>query len=376
MPRIFAWTSNELLIWINSDKGYNGIAEAGQRFTEDTGIRVIVEHPEGAPDKFFHAARSGQGPDIMIWAHDRLGEWANAGLLLPIHPTPAFTNRVFPKAWEAFRHDGKVWGYPISMESTALIYNLDILSSPPRNLNEVEALSKELPAGVYPLLWDYGNTYFTWGLIAAGGGYVFGQDDEGHYDVTDIGINSPGAVNAMEAVYRLVEKGVVPKSLSYSVAEAAMNQGKAAMFISGPFAWSDLQKNGIRFGITTIPGMEGNPGRPFVGVLGAIFNRASPNLDLAQEFLEHYLITVDGLAAMNRHVPLGVPALKEYYEQLSADPLIAGSMENIEVGVLMPNIPEMGAFWSDMKTALSIIMSGRATPQDALDGARNRMIRK
>ncbi len=59
---------------------------------------VVVEHPEGATDKFFHAAKSGKGPDVMIWAHDRLGEWADTGLLLPIDPDPAFTNRIFPKA--------------------------------------------------------------------------------------------------------------------------------------------------------------------------------------------------------------------------------------------------------------------------------------
>ena len=108
-----------------------------------------------------------------------------------------------------------------------------------------------------------------------------------------------------------------------------MNQGRLAMFISGPFAWENLKKSGIDFGVTTIPGVNGQPARPFVGVVGAMFNRASPNLDLAQEFLEHYLITPRGLAAMDSHVPLGVPALIESYETMAADPHIAGAMKNI-----------------------------------------------
>ena len=179
----------------------------------------------------------------------------------------------------------------------------------------------------------------------------------------------------MEAVTGLIRDKILPSSLSYSIAEARMNQGTLAMFISGPFAWENLKKSGIDFGVTTIPGVNGKPGRPFVGVVGAVFNRSSPNLDLAQEFLENYLITPRGLAAMDRHVPLGVPALIDSYTAMAADPHIAGSMKNIEVGTLMPNIPQMGIFWSSMESALSTITSGRAAPQAALDNAADRMKR-
>ena len=74
--------------------------------------------------------------------------------------------------------------------------------------------------------------------------------------------------------------------------------------------------------------------------------------------------------------PLGVPALIDAYNAKAADPLIAGSMKNIEVGTLMPNIPRMGVFWSAMESALATITSGRATPRAALENARQRMLRK
>lgn len=374
-----AWEPGSILIWINGDKGYEGIAEIGRKFTENTGIPVIVEHPEGATDKFFHAAKSGKGPDLMIWAHDRLGEWADTGLLLPIDPDPAFAARIFPKAWEAFTHRGRLWGYPFAMESTGLIYNKALISEEeiPKNLADCAALAPRLQAaGASPILWDYNNAYFTFGLLASAGGYIFGKLPDGSYDTADIGVDHPAAIAAMEAVAGLIQSKVLPSSLSYSIAEARMNQGKLAMFISGPFAWENLKKSGIDFGVTTIPGVDGHPGRPFVGVVGAVFNRSSPNLDLAQEFLEHYLITPAGLAAMDRHVPLGVPALVESYETMAADPHIAGSMKNIEAGLLMPNIPQMGVFWSAMESALATITSGRSTPQEALANAHQRMARK
>ena len=73
-----------LLVWINGDKGYNGLQQVGDRFREASGVDVVVQHPEGAPDKFQAAAAAGKGPDIMCWPHDRVGEWAKSGLIVPV----------------------------------------------------------------------------------------------------------------------------------------------------------------------------------------------------------------------------------------------------------------------------------------------------
>ena len=76
----------KLLIWINGDKGYNGLQKVGDEFAKKTGVQVVVEHPEDAPSKFIQAAAAGKGPDIWIWAHDRVGEWIQGGLLQPVKP--------------------------------------------------------------------------------------------------------------------------------------------------------------------------------------------------------------------------------------------------------------------------------------------------
>ena len=42
------------------------------------------------------------------------------------------------------------------------------------------ALDKQLqPQDKRAILWDYTNTYFTWPLLAAGGGYAFKQKPDG-----------------------------------------------------------------------------------------------------------------------------------------------------------------------------------------------------
>jgi maltose/maltodextrin transport system substrate-binding protein len=65
--------------------------------------------------------------------------------------------------------------------------------------------------------------------------------------------------------------------------------------------------------------------------------------------------------------------LKALADEMSAkDPLIKGTYENALNGVVMPNIPQMGKFWSSMKAAFEIATIGRATPEAALkDASRN-----
>src|SRR6201987_6302763 len=91
-----AWTDGELLVWINGDKGYRGLAEAGKKFEKELGIPVKVEAPESATDKFQAAAQTGKGPDIMFWAHDRIGEWADAGILQPLEIKENFKGTMIP----------------------------------------------------------------------------------------------------------------------------------------------------------------------------------------------------------------------------------------------------------------------------------------
>ena len=96
-----------LQIWINGDKAYNGLAKLGEKFTKDTGVKVIVEHPQDAPAKFQQAAAAHGGPSIFIWAHDRAGEWISAGLIEPVNPKPKFMAAFDKVGWDAFASGGK-----------------------------------------------------------------------------------------------------------------------------------------------------------------------------------------------------------------------------------------------------------------------------
>ncbi|HSK01308.1 MAG TPA: maltose/maltodextrin ABC transporter substrate-binding protein MalE [Kofleriaceae bacterium] len=363
-----------LTVWINGDKAYNGLAEIGKKFEKATGIKVVVEHPQDAPAKFQQAAASGKGPDIMIWAHDRAGEWVAAGLVEPINPKPKFKSQFENVGWDAFTFGGKMWGYPLAVEAIGLIYNKALSPKPPATFEELFALDKQLSAkGKHAILWDYNNTYFTFPLLAANGGYPFGRNPKGDYVATDVGVNNAGAIKGAEMIVKLIDAGVMPKGANYSTMEAAMSKGEIAMMISGPWAWANLKKAKIDFGVAPIPSIGGKPSKAFIGVQGAMINRASANKQLAVEFIENYMLTMDGLKTMDADVSLGVTAHKAFYKSRAADPLIAATMKNVATGILMPSLPEMNKFWAAMEAALGNISQGRQKPKDALDAAAQRI---
>jgi maltose/maltodextrin transport system substrate-binding protein len=363
-----------LQIWINGDKAYNGLAKVGEKFTKDTGVKVIVEHPQDAPAKFQQAASAKGGPSIFIWAHDRAGEWVTSGLIEPVNPKPKFVANFDQIGWDAFKFNGKTWGYPLAIEAIGLIYNTALSPKPPASFDDVIALDKKLAKdGKHAILWDYNNTYFTFPLLAANGGYPFGRAADGSYKAADVGVNNKGAIQGAEVLAKLIDSGAMPKGATYATMENAMNKGEIALMISGPWAWDNLRKSKIDFSVGPIPSIGGKPSKSFIGVQGALINRASNNKELAIEFIENYLLTMDGLKTLDSDVSLGVTAHKEFYKTRASDPLIAATMQNIKVGLLMPSLPEMGKFWSSMASALENITQGRQKPKEALDGAAQRI---
>ena len=369
---LFAWKAGELLIWMDGARA-SGLRLIAQKFEKDLGIKVTIETPQNITTSFPIAAQMAQGPDIVIWAHDKIGEWADGGLIEPVQVSNDFEKKFFAKSWQGARHQERFWGYPIAMEAVTLIYNKQLFhGAPPKDLSELVSINKVIKAKhphVATILWDYNSPYYSWGILASAGGYVFARSGD-QYDLKNVGVANPGAVEALNQIIGLIRAGVLPKYITYSTVESEICREKVAMIISGPWAWSNLVKSGINFGLAPIPGVNGKPGRPFVGVTVAYINRSSLNTHLAPYFIEHYLLTEDGLTAMNEAKPIGVPALISLYQRMAREnPLVRELNAAVDLGEVMPNIPQMGRFFSAVGNALQIATQGRASAQEALSDA-------
>ena len=105
-----------LLIW--TGRGVSELTAIGHAFTARTGRAVQIESPANFVEKFEILAQQGQGPDIIIWAHDRFGAWQQAGLLLPLHPSPDLQQHCLAQAMAPLQQaDSSLLGYPLQLES-------------------------------------------------------------------------------------------------------------------------------------------------------------------------------------------------------------------------------------------------------------------
>ncbi|HEY0794126.1 MAG TPA: maltose/maltodextrin ABC transporter substrate-binding protein MalE [Chthoniobacterales bacterium] len=369
---VYAWKNGELLIWMDGDRG-NALKPIAQKFQGDMGVKITIETPDKLTDLYPIAAQAGKGPDIVVWAHDKISEWADSGLIRSVNPSGDFKKRFLPKAWDGLAHEGQIWGYPIALETVTLLYNRKLVSGPPpKRLSELEPLARRIKMehpGVFAVMWDYKSAYYSWGFLASGGGYPFKKQGT-DYDAKDTGVDVPGAVAVLSDIAGLVNAGVLPRAISYSQTEELMGLGRLAMTVSGPWAWSNLTQKGIDFGVAPLPGLKGEPARPFVGIMTAYLNASSPNDDIARTFLEHSVLTLNGLTAMNSAKPLGVPALIELCDQLSKnDERLRDLRTCVEAGEVTPNIPQMGRFFSAVSGALEVATEGRSTPEAALKEA-------
>ena len=367
--RLFAWTDGELLIWMDPDRGH-ALKPIAQRFEKDSGIKTTIETPEKITDSFSLAAQVAKGPDIVIWAHDKVGEWAEGGLVAPVEFSDELAHKFLPKALQAVLHQNRSWGYPIALETVTLIYNRKLLDGPPpTELSQLASVNQKIKTkhpGVTTILWDYKSAYYSWGILDSAGGYVFGKNGT-DYNLDDVGVATPESVEGLSRIIALVQAGILPKSVSYSAVEEMMGQNKLAMMISGPWSWANLRQHAIHFGLAPMPGVNDKPGRPFVGVMVAYLNRSSPNQDLAKEFLEQSVLTEEGLSAMNHGKPIGIPALISLYKRMAKDSVLLRELKmSVDYGEVMPNIPQMARFFTYVGAALQIATEERASPEAAL----------
>lgn len=132
------------------------------------------------------------------------------------------------------RYNGKLIAYPIAVEALSLIYNKDLLPTPPRSWEEIPALDSKLRAqGKSAIMWNLQEPYFTWPLIAADGGYAF-KYVNGRYETNNVGVDNAGSRAGLQFLVDMVKNKHINADTDYSIAEAAFNKGQTAMTINGP----------------------------------------------------------------------------------------------------------------------------------------------
>ena len=358
-----------LTIWADDTRAPI-LEELGAEFEAEFGVPVVV-HELGfgdIRDQFKTAAPAGEGPDMIIGAHDWLGELAVNGLLAEIDVSDV-ADHFLPASLSAFVYDGVQYGLPYAAENVAFIRNVDLVPENPATWDDVRSVSEQLiadGASSYGFIMFDNNPYHFFPVQTAFGGYVFGLTDEG-YDPGDVGIDSEGSIAAAAYLEAYGTDGLMPSGIDYDVMHTMFETGDAAMIITGPWAIPRIEESGVSFVVDGIPAGPGGSGKPFLGVQGFMVSAFSENQLLAEAFLFDYIATNEAMSSLYSADPRP-PAFLETRESLE-DEIMLGFVAAGTEGLAMPAIPEMSSVWTAWGGAMELVRTGELSAEEAFGNA-------
>ena len=348
--------------------GYRGgeeqaIEQAARRFTELTGTQVeLLAVPYDAlSSKLTSAIPHDAGPDVFIFAHERLRQFHRMKIVAPSGEGLDRTKYLKPSV-DALELDGVHYGYPLSIKCLALFMREDRGLTAPTTTAELEALAANLAQpekNQFGLAYEAGDFYFHAPILAGFGGALFNTNGRAQFD-------TPEMAKSLAWVKSLQDRKYMPKEVSGALVKTLFNENRAAMVISGPWFTGEIDP-GVPYSIHALPivSQTGLPMAPFLGVEAAFVSSRTTQPQLAQAFAKFLSL---GEATVTR-VTLGrqIPAELAAYENeaVSKDQMISAFRVVAERGVPTPNTLEMARVWEPMKLALRGVLQGGVSPTEA-----------
>ena len=343
-----------LTVWAD-DTRYSQIQELAKDFTAATKVDVqVVQKSETDMDQeFISQVPTGNGPDIIVMAHDKLGQMVKNGVVSPVDLGDA-KSKFSEAAIQGVTYDGKTYGVPYAVESVALVRNNKLTTDTPKTFDEMVASGKKA-GSEYPFVVQMstdGDPYHLYAFESSFGNEVFKQSADGSY-TSELTLGGEGA---SEFTQWLKEQGAAKTlnpNITADVAKDAFLKGNAAYMVTGPWNVTAAKAAGLDVSVLPIPSAGGKEAKPFVGVQMFYQSSKTQNQVLVSKFFQ-YLETKE---AQSKLQELGgrVPAMTEVANSLSDENLkqfatIAGN------GLPMPAIPAMGSVWDYWgKTEVSIV---------------------
>ncbi len=359
-------------IWHQWDGAYLTAIEQAFRDYEaaNPNVKIDLSKPEDVSNALNVAIPAGEGPDIIGWANDQIGQQALVGNIVALNDygiTEEFLRSTYePAAVNGVIWQDKIWALPETQEGIALIYNKAVIGnmSLPTSLDELLTMAKEFRAANpdKTLVCNQGfggNDAYHVAPIYFGYGVPSYVDDEGN-----VYVNTPEMIKGGEWLAEMSK--VSFSEQSYDICKAALAEGKAAMWWTGPWAIAGIEQDGVDYGILPL-------GKPFVGIKTLMLTRNAVergNAEVALDIMKYFTSAEvqAKLALTNKTVPAATAALQN--PEVAALPTLAGFGAALNLGVPMANTPFASAQWGPVGEASVAIWTGAQSPADALAAAQ------
>jgi maltose-binding protein MalE len=348
-------------IWTDKDR-LAAVTKVANAWASSKGATIeVVQKDFGQIRDNLKTVQSETAPDVIVGAHDWIGELSANGSIVPLFPSAA-TQKQFPGyALDAFSYGTaikKLYGAPVALENIALVTNTKLAKVPTtwaQLQRSALATKKKTKAavGISVQQGSGGDAYHMYPLFAGLGGYIFGKNSAGNLDPSNIGVANPKFLKNAAMIDQWNKLGLIRSSVDSSISQDLFLKGKTAFWFTGPWNLDTLKKSGLSYRISAFPQIvAGTKAVPFLGVQGFMVTKfaATHNVEsLAKDLVSNYMMQTGPqleLALSNTRYPANLNAGKQVKDlQLKAFGIASTG------GVPMPNIPQMNSVWGDLGAA-------------------------
>ena len=352
--------ANKLVIW--HDKEEAVIAALSDYLAQAApGLDVQFEKKTSLTDSLKLVGNDpSAAPDLFLFAHDKIGVFAEMGILAPVAPLleDGTLDAFLPMTIDAATYKGTLYQLPLYFETLLFMYNRRYMRD-----EEVPATTEALYSymenntgrGRYGFVEQHSTAYYCAAWIHGFGGSI----------IDSSAVPFPDEQAVQEALsYHLKFVKLMPGETEYNTVNTLFLEGKADATIGGPWMVPSAREAGIDLGIAPMPTVDetGLALAPYSGVQGLHVLKAA-----AEKKTDAVKALLRALAKPEIGTSLALasgcaPANGECYEdaRVAEDPLVQAMRQTAEIAVPMPNIPEMDVMWTVVSNLLTDVnLSGK-----------------
>ena len=360
-----------ITIWHDKEEPVIAVLQEALKVLEPE-ITVVFEKKTGMTESLKLVGNDGKAaPDMYFFAHDKIGVYAEMGILTPITELlgeDALDGYV-PLTVKGATYKDKIYQLPLYFETLLFMYNKKYMAQedvPATTEQLYSYMQRKTKYGHYGFVEQHSTPYYAAGWIHGFGGSL----------ITDGGkpLLDSGEVKAA-LTYHKKFVDLMPGETEYATVNTLFNEGMAHATIAGPWLVPTVRAAGIDVGIAPMPVVDetGLPMAPYSGIQGlhVLKVRASQKKDAIIKVLK---VLMQPEVSVNLAKVSGcAPAVESCYtlEEVASDPLIMAMKQTAETAVPMPNIPEMDVMWTVTGNLLTNVnMSGRSIDSACAEAQR------
>lgn len=335
--------------------------------TLEPDIHVVLENKSNLTEALKMVGNNpNAAPDMYFFAHDKIGVYAEMGILAPITDlvSEEELSLYMENTISAATYKDTIYQLPIYYETLLFIYNRLYMSDEvvPKTTEELYTyMENKTRGGHYGFVEQHSTPYYAAGWINGYGGSILDADGKPQ-------LNSEETIKALSYHKKFVD--LMPGETEYATVNTLFREGMSHSTIAGPWLIPTIREAGIDVGVAAMPIIDETelPISPYMGVQGIqVLKYAAENKTeavkkvlavLSQEDIQVELALASGCA----------PAKEGCYEleSIKSDEVIIAMKETAEHAIPMPNVPELDVMWTVVGNLLTDInMRGEDVTESA-----------